>query len=174
MSKKKSKLKQINVIDLSASDQKEDSLLVGGVVTNKQEFIAMLKTKGFDSTVRWITGEREPEVKSLNDILSAPAEEQSITREEVCIETYNDIERFVVGMLTDGKSGSKSLMEIQKAALDAKLNEQKSIMWLDKQVEKAITRMKRDGFAFESLRSKTGKKLIVKGTKVLEKEEEPW
>ena len=172
--KKKNKDKSILVIDLSASEQKEDSLLVGGVVTNKQEFIAMLKTKGFDSTVRWITGEREPEVKSLNELLSAPAEKQNATREEVCIETYNEIERFVVGMLTDGKSGYKSEEELQRAALDLKLNQDKSVMWLNKQIERAITRMKRDGFAFESLRSKTGKKLIVKGTKVLEKEETPW
>jgi hypothetical protein len=147
---------------------------VGGSIIDKQEFIAMLRTKGFDSTVRWISGEKEPEVKTLNDLLSAPTEETRITREEVCIETYNEIERFVVGMLTDPKAGYRSLEEIQRAALDAKLNEDRSIMWLDKQIEKAISRMKRDGFAFESLRSKAGKKMVVKRTKVIEKEEEPW
>jgi len=172
VTKRKNKDKLINVIDLHEK-QGEDSLLVGGVVTDKAEFLAMLKTKGLDATVRWITGEREPEVKSLNDILSAPAEKQNTTREEVCVENYSEIEKFVVGMLTDGK-GYRSLEEIQIAAKKANMHEGNSIMWLNKQIDRAITRMKRDGFAFESLHSKAGKRLVVKGTRVVEKEEEPW
>lgn len=142
------------------------------MITDKQEFLNMLKTKGFDSTARWITGEKELEVKTLNDLLTTP-EKVRDTKEEVCIETYSEIEKLVVGMLTDGK-GYKSVEEIQRAALDAKLNDDKSIMWLNKQIDRAITRMKNDGFAFESLRSKAGKRMIVKGTRVVEKEEEPW